>query len=348
EDGSVFFGKSFGFEKNSSGEVVFNTGMAGYPESLTDPSYRGQILALTYPLIGNYGVPGKEIFNGIENNFESNEIHVKGLVVSDYSYCHNHWNSEKSLQEWLVGEKIPAITGIDCRALTKKLREKGVMPGKIIIDENEKEPGFEGEKNFVAEVSCKEPVSYGKGKTKIALIDCGVKNSIIKKLLELGSEIKKFPWNYDLFRGRPDFDAIVISNGPGNPKQCLETIETIKKAMDYSIPVFGICLGNQILALAADADTYKLKYGHRGQNQPCFIVGTKKCFITSQNHGFAVDEKTLGNDWEPWFRNLNDGTNEGIRHKTKPFMSVQFHPEAAPGPTDTGFLFEKFLKEAKK
>jgi carbamoyl-phosphate synthase small subunit len=293
-------------------------------------------------------VPQKEKISGIENNFESNEIHAKGLIVSDYSFCHNHWNSEKSLHEWLVEEQIPAVTGIDCRALTKRLREKGVMLGKISVDDSETEFFCPNKKNLVAEVSCKKPIVYEKGKTKIALIDCGAKNSIIKKLLEFDVTITRFPWNHDLFKNKFDFDAIIISNGPGDPKQCNETIETIKKAMDYSIPIFGICLGNQILALAAGADTYKLKYGHRSQNQPCFLVGTKKCFITSQNHGFAVDETKLGNDWEPWFRNLNDGTNEGIRHKTKPFMSAQFHPEAAPGPTDTQFLFKEFMQKIKE
>src|SRR3989338_5404736 len=347
EDSSVFSGISFGFEKSISGEVVFNTGMVGYPESLTDPSYEGQILVCSYPLIGNYGVLGKALESNLEKNFESSRIHAQGLIVSDYSFEHNHWNSEKSLQEWLREEKIPAITGIDCRALTKKLREKGVMLGKIVLDGEEIVFNDPNKKNLVADVSCREPIFHENSGVKIALIDCGAKNSIVRCLLERNASVIKVPWDFDLFNGKIDFDAIMISNGPGDPKQCTATIETIKKALEYSKPVFGVCLGNQILALAAGADTYKLKYGHRSQNQPCTVVGTEKCFITSQNHGFAVDEKKLSEEWEPWFRNLNDGTNEGIRHKTKPFMSVQFHPEANPEPLHTGFLFDKFLKIAE-
>jgi len=347
EDNTEFEGNSFGFEKNSSGEVVFNTGMTGYPESLTDPSYKGQILVLTYPLIGNYGIPSDEKDEfGLEKFFESSKIHVKGLIVSDYSYEHSHWQAKKSLGEWLKEHKIPAITGIDTRALTKKLREKGVMPGKMIL--NSKNIDFEDsdKKNLAAEVSCKTPVEYGSGKTKIALIDCGAKNNITRSLLLRGASVLKVPWDFDLFNSSRKFDAIVIGNGPGNPKHCEKTIKTAKKALEAEIPVFGICLGNQILALAAGADTYKLKYGHRSQNQPCLEKGTKKCFITSQNHGYAVKKDSLPENWESWFVNLNDNTNEGIRHKSKPFMSVQFHPEAMPGPLDTAFLFDRFLKIA--
>ncbi len=347
EDNSVFDGISFGAEKSIAGEVVFNTGMVGYPESLTDPSYNGQILVLTYPLIGNYGVPksGKEF--GIERNFESEKIQISGLVVADYSYEYSHWQAGKSLGQWLKIGKVPALTGVDCRALTKKLREKGVMLGKIVFNGEGLPFDDPNERNLAAEVSCPEPLLYENGRKTIALIDCGAKNNIAISLLRRKVSVLRVPWNYDLFNGKHDFDAVLVSNGPGDPKTVQETIETVRKSLEYGLPTFGICFGNQILALAAGADTYKLKYGHRSQNQPCAVVGTKQCYITSQNHGYAVDEKSLPKGWQPWFRNLNDGTNEGIRHKSKPFMSVQFHPEAAPGPVDTAFLFGKFLQKVK-
>ena len=350
EDGTVFEGISFGCEKSAAGEVVFNTGMVGYPESLTDPSYSGQILALTYPLIGNYGVPAPEKDEfGVEKNFESEKIQVAGLVVSDYSEEYSHWQAQKSLGEWLREEKIPAITGIDCRSLTKKLREKGVMLGKIQFSGEKTDFDDPNRRNLVAEVSCRTPVLYESKNsgTTIALIDCGAKNNIIRCFLQRGASVLRVPWDCDLFSGKYSFDAVFVSNGPGDPKTVQATIQNVKKAIEQGIPTLGICLGNQILALAAGADTYKLKYGHRSQNQPALLVGTKQCYITSQNHGFAVDEKKLPPEWEPWFRNLNDGTNEGIRHKSKPFMSVQFHPEAAPGPVDTAFLFDKFLEIAR-
>ena len=342
EDNTVFEGVSFGHNSSKAGEVVFNTGMVGYPESFTDPSYEGQILALTYPLVGNYGVPAKEKNAGIENFFESEKIHISGLVVADYSYTYSHWNASRSLGEWLQEEKIPAITGIDTRALTKKLREKGVMLGKIVIGEDVPfyDPNAE---NLVANVSRKSVQHFkGNGK-KVVLIDCGAKNNILRSLLQQGLDVTVVPWDYDIFSEKIDFDGLLISNGPGDPKQCIPTIDVVKKAIEKEIPTFGICLGNQLLALAAGGDTYKLKYGHRSQNQPCIIAGTKKCFITSQNHGFAVNAKTLPKGWGEWFVNANDGSNEGIRHRSKPFFSVQFHPEATPGPVDTGFLFDEFV-----
>ena len=300
EVGSIFEGASFGAENAVAGEVVFNTGMVGYPESMTDPSYKGQILTLTYPLVGNYGVPGHEKDDfGIEKNFESGEIQITGLIVADYSSEYSHWQAKQSLSDWLKKGGIPAITGIDTRALTKKLREKGVMLGKIVFESQEK--GFEdpNERNLAAEVSGKEVVEYKNKGPVFALLDCGAKNNIIRSLLQRNCSVIKFPWNYDIFDGKYKFDAVFVTNGPGDPKQCKATIETLKKAIEKEIPTFGICFGNQLLALAAGADTYKLKYGHRSQNQPCLMTGTKKCFITSQNHGFAVDEKTLPGNWEP-------------------------------------------------
>jgi len=343
EDGSVFEGIFFGAEKSVAGEVVFNTGMVGYPEALTDPSYHGQILVLTYPLIGNYGVPDDEKEGNILKNFESDKIQIQGLIVSNYIDEYSHWNAKKSLSEWMKENDIPGLHGIDTRALTKKLREKGTMTGKIII-KGDVEFDDPNKRNLVAEVSIKKPITYEKGEKRIVLIDCGTKNNIIRAFLKRNVTVVRVPWNYF-----PDeeYDGIVISNGPGDPKMCMEAIENIKEAIKNNKPVLGICLGNQILGLAAGADTYKLKYGHRSQNQPCVEAGTKRCYITSQNHGYTIDAKTLPKEWQEWFYNNNDKTNEGIRHKTKPFFGVQFHPEASPGPDDTEFLFEIFMREIK-
>jgi len=345
EDGSSYSGNSFGSEKSVSGEVVFNTGMVGYPESLTDPSYKGQILVLTYPLIGNYGVPAQTKEHNLLKHFESDKIQITGLIVSDYSNSHNHWNAVKSLSDWLNEYNIPALYGIDTRALTKRLREKGTMLGKI---EFGKDIEFHdpNKDNLVNQVSIKEPILYNeKGKKKIIVVDCGVKYNILRNLIERDCCVIRVPWNYDFFAY--SFDGVVISNGPGDPKICTETIKNIRKCLEQNIPVFGICLGNQILALAAGANTYKLKYGHRSQNQPCLELGTKRCYITSQNHGFAVETKMLPEDWQEFFINANDGTNEGIKHKTKPFMSIQWHPEHNPGPIDTEFLFDEFIRLLK-
>ncbi len=344
EDGSIFSGYSFGYEKSVAGEVVFNTGMVGYPEALTDPSYRGQILVLTYPLIGNYGVPGYEKEDNLLKNFESDKIQVSGLIVTNYSEEYSHWNAKKSIAEWLKEFNIPAIYDVDTRALTKRLREKGTMLGKIIID---KDLEFDdpNKRNLVEEVSIKKPIVYEKGKLKVVVVDCGVKNNIIRAFIKRNITVIRVPWNYNFLK--EDFNALVISNGPGDPKMCKETIENVKKALEQDIPTLGICLGNQILGLAIGAETYKLKYGHRSQNQPCMLSGTKKCYITSQNHGYAVKASTLPQDWEEWFYNNNDKTNEGIRHKTKPFFGSQFHPEASPGPDDTEFIFEQFIKMIK-
>lgn len=344
-DGTKFCGNSFGAQKSVSGEVVFNTAMTGYPESLTDPSYTGQILVLTYPLIGNYGVPPEEKIFDIFNFFESEKIHITGLIVADYSFESSHWNSRKTLSEWLIENSIPGIFGVDTRAITKILREKGSMPGKIIFDHEEVLFYDPNSENLVARVSTKEKIIYGNGKHKILLVDCGVKNNIIRHLLKRDTTVIRVPWDYDFLH--EEFDGILISNGPGDPKKCIPTINNIKKAFDTGKPIFGICLGNQLIALASGADTYKLKYGHRSHNQPVLMNGTNRCFITSQNHGYATDNTTLGNDWEPLFTNVNDGTNEGIKHKSKPIFSAQFHPEASSGPTDTGFLFDDFIAMIK-
>lgn len=338
KDGTEYIGESFGADVNTSGEVVFNTGMAGYPESLTDPSYYGQILVLTYPIIGNYGVPPKEYF-------ESRKIWVKGIVVQNYIDKPSHFESLKTLGGWLKEEGIPGISGIDTRALTLKLRHHGVMLGRIAVSHqssavSQYDPNLQ---NVLSEVSRKTVETYGEGKKTIVLIDCGDKENIIRSFVKRKTKVIVVLWNFNPLKEGLKFDGVMVSNGPGDPKLARETIENIKELLKENVPTFGICLGSQLLALATGADTYKLKFGHRGQNQPVLDVINNKALITSQNHGFAVDTKTLKPGWVEWFKNLNDETNEGIRHKTKPFMSIQFHPEASPGPVDADYLFDEFL-----
>ena len=344
DDNSIFHGFCFGYEKPVAGEVVFNTSMTGYPESLTDPSYAGQLMVLTYPLVGNYGVPIRSFqANGLSTHMESEKIHADALIISDYSHEHNHWNAANSLSEWLKEEQIPGIYGIDTRAITKILREKGSMKGKIVLDDPSEVEFYDPNAiNQVARVSCKEVITYNEGdeKKRVVLIDCGVKHNIIRCLLKRDFTIIRVPWDYD-FNQLP-YDGLFISNGPGDPDTCDAAVQHIRKTLDDNKPICGICMGNQLLAKAGGASIFKLKYGHRSHNQPVRMVGTNQCFITSQNHGYAVDSETLGSDWEPLFINMNDGTNEGIRHKTKPFFSSQFHPEACSGPTDTDFIFDQF------
>lgn len=341
-DGTVFNGFSFGYSGEVDGEVVFNTGMVGYPESLTDPSYRGQILVYTYPLIGNYGAPAMA-------NLESDRIHLRGIIVAQYEANYSHWEATRSLRDWLIAEKIPALTSIDTRALTLKLRQHGVMLGRIaqratsgssakpkILDPNSI--------NLAAEASCLEPRLYGRGKKEVIVVDCGVKLSTIRSLQQRGIKVKRVPWDYNFVPELDRVAGVLLSNGPGDPAMCKATIEHVKAAQRFNKPIFGICLGSQIQGLAAGAKTYKLKFGHRAQNQPCVIEGTKRCLLTSQNHGFAVAERTLPKTWKVWFRNANDQSVEGIYHKTKPWRSVQFHPEASPGPTDANYLFDEFVR----
>lgn len=347
ENGLKFPGFAFGAEQASAGEVVFNTAMTGYPESLTDPSYKGQILVATYPLVGNYGVPGEDTDQDMYKFYESEKIAVQGFVISEYSNQFSHWNAQQSLGDWMKSQNIPGICGIDTRELTQILRESGTMLGKIIYGDEEDIAFYDpNEDDLVEKVSIPEKQVYGNGKHKILLIDCGVKNNIIRCLLDRDTTVIRVPYNYDI--RNENYDGLFITNGPGDPEMCVPVIKSLKVAMQGDKPIFGICLGSQLMALADGASTYKLKYGHRSHNQPVQKVGEKRCFITSQNHGFAVDEKTLTKGWEPLFMNLNDNTCEGIRHTSKPFFSTQFHPEASGGPTDTEFLFDDFIMMIEK
>ena len=326
---------------------MFNTGMVGYPEAMTDPSYRGQILVLTYPLVGNYGVPvngnpnrteGGDNFHGLE----SDHIQISGLVVSTLSRDYSHWTALASLDSWLKQSAIPGLCGIDTRALTKRLRIQGSMLGKLSYEEEDIPWVDPNRRNLVAEVSVVRPQLYAtRGKRKVILVDFGCKESILRCLLSRELDVLRVPWNFDW--SQEEAHGIVLSNGPGDPKMCSEAISVIRRGFGRRIPILGICLGHQLLALAAGADTSKMKYGHRGHNQPCLGVATRRCFITSQNHGFAVNDQTLPDEWTPWFFNANDGTNEGMRHRNLPILSVQFHPEANPGPVDTGFVFDEFV-----
>ena len=348
EDGTEFHGTSFGYEKPVAGEVVFNTAMMGYPESLTDPSYAGQLMTLTFPLVGNYGVPPFTFEeNGLPTFMESEKIHVRAIIVSDYSREFSHWNGVETLADWLKREQVPGITGIDTRQLTKVLREHGVMMGKILFDDmpdEVPEADYAGV-NFVDQVSCREVIKYNEGADKkVVLVDCGVKANILRCLIRRGVEVVRVPWNYDF--NELEFDGLFLANGPGDPETCEVTVQNIRRFLANPVvrPCMGICMGNQLLSKAAGARIYKLKYGHRSHNQPVRKVGTKTCFITSQNHGYAVDSSSLPADWEPMFVNMNDGSNEGVRHKKNPWFSAQFHPEACSGPVDTEYMFDDFVK----
>lgn len=356
KDGTYYEAKSFGAPISVAGEVVFSTGMTGYPETLTDPSYKGQILVMTYPLIGNYGIPDP-------TKWESEHIQVSGLIVSNYIDTPSHYQSRRTLAQWFKDENIPLIEIKDTRAIAQKIRENGTMLGKITIDKDI--PFYDPDiHNLVDQVSTKKKYtlnSINPNSKTFVLLDCGTKNNIAKSLTKRGINVIVVPWNTDLFssefqqkmnnspfairHSQFKFDALVISNGPGDPKKVIKTIAAVKKALENKIPILGICLGHQILALAAGGDTRKLKYGHRGQNQPCILKGTNRCIITTQNHGFEVSKIPSG--FNTWFTNANDNSNEGIIHKKLLFMSVQFHPEATPGPMDAEWIFDYFIDKIK-
>ena len=364
EDGTIFLGNGFGAQRKVSGEVVFSTSMVGYPESLTDPSYQGQILTLTYPLIGNYGVPPYKCDEfGVPIFFESIGIKVTGLVIQELCSFPYHWASERTLDEWLRSEGVPGICNIDTRRLTKKLREKGVMLGILEVCEQGYEPDIEqllkevkhvpdpNVRDLVNEVTIKEPIHYKSGnKGRVVLVDCGVKAGIIRSLFQREAEVIRVPYTFsadEILEYKPD--GVLISNGPGDPKSMSkEPIEAAASIIEEDIPVMGICLGNQIISLALGGDTYKLKYGHRSQNQPAYDLETGRCYITTQNHGYATNADSLKeNGLEVWFINANDKTVEGIKHRNRKTFAVQWHPEASPGPYDTEFLFDLFMKKMR-
>ena len=354
-DGTILNGEGFGYSTRVFGELVFNTGMVGYTETLSDPSYNGQILTLTYPLIGNYGVPDPSIkdSDGISKFFESDRIQIRGLVVHDLSMVASHWNMSMTLDEWLNKENIPGISGIDTRALTKKLRTSGVMMAALVVSSKEIDDeeikkqlattqDYNSEK-FMDIVSTTEEQVFGNEKQTVVVIDTGVKNAIIRNIRNMGYKVVKVPWNTPIEKilsHKPK--GVVISNGPGNPQNCPETIDAAKSLIEKNIPTLGICLGAQIIGLAGNADTYKLKYGHRGQNKPCINLDDNHVYVTSQNHGYCINPDSLKNsDFDLWFTNADDKTVEGIKHKKQKCIAVQFHPEASPGPYDCKFVFEK-------
>ena len=348
ENGDIFYGKAPDYQQNMVfGELVFNTGMTGYEETLTDPSYSGQILTFTYPIIGNYGVSDAD-------TFESTKIHVKGIICQTiYTHKPQHYAANKSFLEWLHTENIPIIFDVDCKALTKVIRDYGVINGVMVfdgkreIDAQIQAIGQYADVHWVEQVSCKTPTIYGNGKYNIILVDCGYKKNILRNLLKFDVTVKIVPFNYDYTQ--EDYDGVFLYNGPGDPKACVETIDILKQALlQPNKPIYGICLGAQLMSLAIGANTYKLKFGHRGQNQPCLNLLDGRSYLTSQNHGYAVDEPTLPEDWLVSYRNLNDNTVAGIMHKSKPFAATQFHPEAAPGPHDTFYFFEQFLDSIKR
>jgi carbamoyl-phosphate synthase small subunit len=351
EDGTEMSGRAFGAAGSVGGEVVFNTGMTGYVEALTDPSYCGQILVLTYPLVGSYGVPAPRAPDSLEGPYESGRIQVQGLVVQSYVGKYSHHAATRSLGAWLEAEGVPGITGIDTRTLTRRLREYGTMKGWLVPAKddatharNAAETVDMKEEVFLL-VAPKNVIRYEAGPLKVLLVDAGAKDNMVRSLLKRGSTVLRAPWHTDLAPLAAMCDGIVIGNGPGDPKDLMPLVTQVRSLLaSYRKPVFGICLGHQILALAAGGDTYKLPYGHRGVNQPVQDLLTRRCYITSQNHGYAVRQETLPADWEPWFVNVNDGTSEGIRARIQPFFSVQFHPEASPGPEDTSFLFDDFMR----
>lgn len=351
----MFTGTSFGAQSNCSGEAVFTTSLVGYPESLTDPSYRGQILVFTQPLIGNYGVPSSERDEfGLLRHFESPNIQASGVVVADYATHYSHWNAVESLSSWCAREGVPAISGVDTREIVTYLRNQGSSLARITVNESydpsDDESFTDPEQiNLVRRVSTKSPFHVSGGATHIAVLDCGVKENILRSLVSRGASVTVFPFDYPVHKVAHHFDGLFISNGPGDPTHCQDTVWNLRKLMSVSqLPIMGICLGHQLLALAAGAKTIKLKWGNRAHNIPALDLSTDRCHITSQNHGYAVDATTLPHDWKELFVNLNDGSNEGIIHRSRPIFGTQFHPEAKGGPQDSHYLFDQYIDTVAK
>jgi len=355
EDGSVFPGEAFGSVSSLpvAGEVVFNTGMVGYVEAMTDPSYRGQLLCFTYPLIGNYGVPGKRYDkSGVLSGFESERIRVAGVIAHWVSDTPSHYESEKTLGEWMRDEGVPGIMGIDTRELTVHLRERGVMLGAIAHTIGEAESAMRDAPSkmtpdYYKAVSTHSVEHFGKRvKGRVGVVDCGLKLNIVRSLVRRGLEVVVYPYTVSFEQLVEDgVDGVVLSNGPGDPNIWTETIELTRTLIDEDIPTLGICLGSQLLALAEGAETFKLKYGHRGQNKPVIDLSSGRSLVTSQNHGYAVSKESLSEtSFEEWFVNADDETLEGVKHKSKRILGVQFHPEASPGPVDAGYVFDVFVR----
>ena len=358
EDGTIFRGSGFGARLDVSGEVVFNTSMIGYPELLTDPSYHEQIVVMTYPILGSYGVPPYSLCDehGLPLHYESDSIKVRGYAIHSLSRP-SHWSSDRKLEDWMEQEKVPGIKGIDTRAVTRKIRTNGTMLGLLKTSDNEisleqvkaelstlTDPN---KKDLVRDVTPSEPIHYvNNSDATVVVFDCGVKYGIVRSLLASGASVVRVPYDYsvnEILEFEPR--RIVISNGPGDPKKCTQTIDTVRELLETDIPILGICLGMQILALAAGADTYKLKFGHRAVNHPCLDVQTGRCYITTQNHGYSVSSESLAETkFSARFVNINDKTIEGISHAGKAITGVQWHPESSPGPYDTRFLFDQFME----
>lgn len=353
EDGSIFPGSPFGADTDSLGEVVFTTGMVGYCESMTDPSFAGQILVFTYPMIGNYGVGSYSDLDGfgLPRSFESLSIKVRGVVVQEACSVPSHWASRRTLDQWMKSEGIPGIQGVDTRALVTKLREAGVMLGVITRSgpEEAREALRRAERydslDLVREVTVKDPLVHGSGGRRVVVLDCGVKHGIVRNMMARGYQVVRLPYDSSyssVMKHEPD--GVVVSNGPGDPRLCTITSKCTEALVDSDVPVLGICLGEQVLGMALGAKTLKLKYGHRGQNKPCVDLLTGRGYVTSQNHGYTLDHSSLkGTGLRPWFVNSDDLTIEGVVHESKPCMAVQFHPEATPGPYDTQFVFDRFV-----
>ena len=352
----------FGYSTSIFGEIVFNTGMVGYTEALTDPSYNGQILTLTYPLVGNYGIPDLDAVDedGISKFSESDMMQIRGLVVHELSQTASHWNLKMTLDEWMFNEKVPGISGIDTRAITKKLTSSGVMMAALVVSDEEIDvekikneltniQTYTSEK-FMDIVSTKEEKIYGTENQSVVVIDTGAKNAIVRNVRELGYKAIVVPWNTSYEKVMSyNPKGVVLSSGPGDPQNCPDTIDTAKKLIENNVPTLGICLGAQIIGIAGNTETYKLKYGHRGQNKPCVNLETNQVFVTSQNHGYGIKPESLEkSDFKLWFTNADDDTVEGIKHKTQNCIAVQFHPEAAPGPFDCKYVFDELKKLMEK